>query len=146
MTDPSAAAREIKAREAARELWTGLGVPKDSRGVVVTVEELVAHEDATACALDAFAAARVAEVEGLLRELAAGCSVADALWESTLGMTVHEGDVTVNGGNYSTITDAALRKWAVRAVGLIRQLPWTVAGYPSLRERIDAALRAPGGA
>ena len=74
------------------------------------------------------------------------CPVADALWESTLGMTVHEGDVTVNGGGYSPIYDAALRKWAVKVIPLIRQLPWTAAGYPSLRERIAAALRAPKGA
>ena len=73
-------------------------------------------------------------------------AVADALWESTLGMTVHEGDVTVNGGGYSPIYDAALRKWAVKVIPLIRQLPWTAAGYPSLRERIAAALRAPEGA
>ena len=89
---------------------------------------------------------RVAALEEALRDVAAGCPVADALLESTLGMTVHEGDVTVNGGNYSTITDAALRAWAVNVVGLIKQLPWTVAGYPRLREKIAAALRAPEGA
>jgi hypothetical protein len=85
---------------------------------------------------------RALRVTKLLEELAAGCPVADALFESTLGMVVRNGDVTVDGGEHTPITEAALRKWAVRVHGLIAKLPWTTSGYPSLREKIAAALAA----